>query len=102
MLEGNRTISATTFGANNHVDYYKQIWYFGEKQSWWDRFQGKIPLIFFDMKTVRELTPLIKAMNLPDHLLSATVKADRKIVGLKVLDKEKTDDLRQRAQYFVR
>ncbi|KAF8854837.1 hypothetical protein BDZ45DRAFT_693078 [Acephala macrosclerotiorum] len=100
-LRGKKIIPITKPGGEDRMDYDKNVWYFADRQSLWDRFNGKIPLISFDVKTVRKLKPLIDAMNLSEYLLSAAVKQKLNIVGLKIEDKERTSDLRQRAQYFV-
>ncbi|KAG4432653.1 hypothetical protein IFR05_011856 [Cadophora sp. M221] len=101
-LKGKNIIPVTTPSGEDRMNYNKDIWYFADRQSLWDRFNGKIPLISFDVKTVRKLTPLIDAMDLSDHLLSNVVEQKIDFVGLKIKDKERTDDLRDRARYFAR
>jgi len=65
------------------------------------QFQWEIPLISFDVKQVRKLNPLIDAMNLSEYLLSVAVKQNLETVGHKIKDKERTNDLRERARYFI-
>jgi hypothetical protein len=101
-LRGKKIIPVTKSGGEDRMNYNKDIWYFADRQSLFDRFNGKIPLISFDVKTVRELNPLINAMELSDYLLSEAVGQTLETVGLKIEDKEKTDDLRERSRYFVR
>lgn len=100
-LRGKKIIPVTKPGGEDRMDYNKDVWYFADRQSLWDRFNGKIPLISFDVKTVRTLNPLIDAMDLSDYLLSEAVEQKLETVGLKIEDKERTDDLRARARYFV-
>jgi hypothetical protein len=83
------------------MDYDTQVFYLADRQSLWDRFNGKIPLIAFDVNTVCKLSSLINAMKLSEWLLSAAVVQNLEMVGLKIADKERTDDLRERARYFV-
>jgi hypothetical protein len=40
-------------------------------------------------------------MNLSEYLLSEAVDQNLKMEGLPIKDKERTDDLTQRARYFV-
>jgi len=100
-LKGKKIIPVTKPGGEDRMDYNKDVWYFADRQSLWDRFNGKIPLISFDVKTVRALNPLIDAMDLEDYLLSEAVEQKLETVGIKIEDKERTDDLRARARYFV-
>lgn len=83
------------------MDYNTQVFYLADRQSLLARFKGKIPLIAFDVNTVRKLSPLINAMKLSEWVLSKAVEQNLEIVGLKIEDKERTDDLRERARYFV-
>jgi hypothetical protein len=100
-LKGKKIIPVTKPGGEERMDFDTQIFYLADRQSLWDRFNGKIPLIAFDVSTVRKLSPLIKAMNLSEYLLSEAVDQNLKMEGLPIKDKERTDDLRQRARYFV-
>jgi len=100
-LKGKKIIPVTKPGGEDRMDYDTQVFYLADRQSLWDRFNGKIPLIAFDVNTVRRLSPLIKAMNLSAYLLSEAVNQNLEMVGLPIKDKERTDDLRQRARYFV-
>ncbi|KAH6668745.1 hypothetical protein B0J14DRAFT_518033 [Halenospora varia] len=101
-LEGKKIIPVTKPGGEDRMDYDTQVFYLADRQSLWDRFNGKISLIAFDVNTVRKLTPLINAMKLSEWLLSAAVEQNLEMVGPKIEDKERTDDLRERARYFVR
>ncbi|PVH86308.1 hypothetical protein DL98DRAFT_650337 [Cadophora sp. DSE1049] len=101
-LIGKKIIPVTTSAGEKRMNYNRDIWYFADRQSLWDRFNGKIPLISFDVRTVGRLTSLINAMGLSDFLLSKKVKQKIDFVGLKMKDKERTYDLRERARYFVR
>lgn len=83
------------------MDYDKNVWYLADRSSLWERFKGKIPLIAFDVRTVRTLKPLINAMGVSSSLLSEAVNQTLEIVGLKIKDVKRTTDLRERAQYFV-
>jgi hypothetical protein len=100
-LKGKKIIPVTTRDGERRMNYNKNIWYFADRQSLWDRFHGKIPLISFDVKTVRKLKQLIDAMELSEYFLSAAVESKLDLVGLKIADKERTDDLRERARYLV-
>jgi hypothetical protein len=100
-LEGKKIIPVTKPSGEDRMDYNTQIFYLADRQSLRDRFNGKIPLLAFDVKTVRKLSPLINAMKLSERLLSATVEQNLEMVGLKIEDKKRTDDLRRRARYFV-
>lgn len=83
------------------LSYNEDVWYFADRQSLWDSFNGKLPLISFDVKTVRRLNPLIKAMGLTRYLLSSSDEPTLKTVGDKIYDEEKTWELRERARYFL-
>lgn len=101
-LKGKKIIPVTKSGNEYHRDYDHDLWYFADRPSLWDRFNGKVPLISFDVKTVKELSPLIEAMKRSKYLLSAAVTQNLKIEGSKIKDEEKTADLRERARYLVR
>ncbi len=100
-LRGKKIIPVTKPGGEDRMDYNKDIWYFADRPSLWDHFNGKVPLIAFDVKTVKKLTPLIDAMELSEYTLSAAMEQEFKTVGLEIEDRERTDDLRKRARYFV-
>ncbi|KAL5344927.1 hypothetical protein ACLOAV_009880 [Pseudogymnoascus australis] len=100
-LEGKKIIPVTTPSGEVRMDYDKNMWYFADKTSLWERFKGKIPLIAFDVRTVRTLKPLVNAMRLSSYLLSKAVNQTLEIVGLKIKDEARTTDLRERAKYFV-
>ncbi len=99
-LKGKKIIPVTKPGGDDCMDYNSDVWYFADRQSLWDSFNGEIPLISFDVKTVRKLNPLIYAMERSEYLLSVAVKQEPKVVGLRIEDKQRTHDLRQRARCF--
>jgi hypothetical protein len=84
------------------LSYDEDLWYFADRQSLWDSFNRKLPLISFDVRTVRTLKPLINAMGLTRYLLSEADKPTLEIVGDQIYDEEKTWELRERARYFLR
>ena len=63
-----------------------------------DRFYGKAPLISINVKTVRELKPLIDAIDRANYLLSKAVKHELKTEGKKIEDKKKINGLRETAR----
>lgn len=101
-LKGKKIIPVMESGNEYRMDYDRDIWYFADKPSLWDRFNGKVPLISFDVKTVRKLSLLINTMELSQYLLSAAVTQTLKTEGLKIEDRERTSDLRERARYLIR
>ncbi|KFZ20533.1 hypothetical protein V501_00065 [Pseudogymnoascus sp. VKM F-4519 (FW-2642)] len=100
-LKGKKIIPVTTPSGEVHMDYGKNVWYLADKTSLWERFKGKIPLIAFDVRTVRTLKPLINAMGVSSRFLSEAVNQKLEIVGIKIKDEKRTTDLRERAKYFV-
>ena len=90
----NGTLSRTTYGSGT--------WYLADRQKLWNCFDGRLPLITFDVTTVRKLDPLIQAMNLSKMLLSkadaATLEANEDLI----YDGERSLELRRRASYFQR
>jgi hypothetical protein len=100
-LKRKKIIPITTPDGPERMDYNSDWWYLADRQSLWDRFNGKIPLISFDVETVQKLSPLITAMDLSKYLLSASVNQKLTTAGPKIADMERTNDLRARARYFV-
>jgi hypothetical protein len=100
-LKGKKIIPVTKPGGEDRMAYGTQVFYLADRQSLWDRFNGKIPLIAFDVGTVRKLSPLISAMKLSKWSLSAAVKQNLEIVRPKIKDKERNNNLRERARCFV-
>lgn len=101
VLEGMKIIPVTTPRGKGRRDYNKSRWYLADRPGLRGRFNGKIPLIAFDVETVRTLKPLINAMKVDSYLLSVAVKQTLEIVGLKIKDEQRTTELRERARYFV-
>jgi hypothetical protein len=101
-LKGKKIVPVTRFGNEHRMNYDHDIWYFADRPSLFDRFDGKVPLISFDVKSVQKLSLLIDAMDRSQYLLSAAVTQDLKTIGLKIDYKERTADLRERARYLVR
>lgn len=84
------------------MDYDKDTWYLADRQNLWDCFNGKLPMINFNVRTVRKLKPLIDAMGLESSLLSKSDERTAATVGVKIFDDDKTSELRHRVQYFSR
>jgi hypothetical protein len=81
--------------------YDEYNWYFADRQSLWDSFNGKLPLLDLDVKTVRALRPLIEAFGMMPWQLSVADEPKLEKVGTPIYDAEKTQDLRQRAVHFL-
>jgi hypothetical protein len=84
------------------MNYDSDVWYFADRQKLWDCFDGKLPLITFDVTTVRKLDPLIQAMDLSNCLLSKADTNTLEAIGDKIYDEERSLELRRRASYFQR
>lgn len=84
------------------MNYDSDIWYFADRQKLRECFDGKLPLITFDVTTVRKLDPLIQAMGLSDYLLSEADGPELEAIGDKIYDEERSLELRSRASYFQR
>ena len=81
--------------------YDEYNWYFADRQSLWDSFNGKLPLLDLDVKTVRALRPLIEALAMIRWQLSEADETKLEKVGDPIRDDEKTQDLKQRAVHFL-
>jgi hypothetical protein len=88
----NGTLSRMTYGSGT--------WYLADRQKLWHCFDGRLPLITFDVTTVRKLDPLIQAMNLSKMLLSKADAATLEANGDLIYDDERSLELRRRASYF--
>lgn len=84
------------------MNYDKDLWYFADRVSLQESFEGKLYLIDFTVAEVRRLLPLIKAMNLESYLLSRAVMETTEFCGDPIYDQDGTMDLRNRAKYFTR
>lgn len=84
------------------MNYNKDMWYFADRVSLQESFKGKLYLIDFTVAEVRRLSPLIKAINLEDYLLSKAVVETTEFCGDPIYDQDRTMDLRNRAKYFTR
>lgn len=84
------------------MNYDSYNWYLADRQKLWDCFNRKLPLITFDVTTVRKLDPLIQAMGLSDYLLSEADKQVLEAIGDIIYDEERSLELRRRVSYFPR
>ncbi|KAN0099174.1 hypothetical protein V8E51_012949 [Hyaloscypha variabilis] len=80
--------------------YDEHNWYIADRQGLWDSFNGKLPLLDLDVKSVRALQPLIEALEMGPWQLSVADEPKLEMVGTPIYDDEKTQDLRQRAIHF--
>lgn len=79
------------------MTYDSKHWYLADRQKLWHCFDGKLPLITFDVTTVRNLDPLIQAMDLSGHLLSEADTQSLEAIGDIIYDEERSLELRRRA-----
>jgi len=101
QLKGKKIIPVReTDGELCRMDYNSDLWYLPYRQNLLDSFNGSLPLMAFEVKTVKALKPLIKAMALQDYLLSVADTSTTEVVGAKIFDESKTLDLRKRVRYF--
>jgi len=84
------------------MNYDKDLWYLADRVSLQESFKGKLHLIDFTVSEVRKLSPLIKAMDLEEYLLSEAVVETTEFCGNPIYDQDGTMDLRNRAKYFTR
>ncbi|PMD48990.1 hypothetical protein L207DRAFT_505973 [Hyaloscypha variabilis F] len=84
------------------MTYDLDRWYLADRQKLRECFNGKLPLITFDVSTVRKLNPLIKAMNLSKFLLSIADEQTLEANGDKIYDEKRSLELRRRGLYFQR
>jgi hypothetical protein len=84
------------------MTYDLDRWYLADRQKLRECFHGKLPLITFDVSTVRKLNPLIKAMNLSKFLLSTADERRLEANGDKIYDEKRSLELRRRGLYFQR
>ena len=84
------------------MNYDSDVWYLADRQKLWDCFDGKLPLITFDVTTVRKSDPLIQAMDLSNYLLSEADTNTLEAIGDIIYDEERSLELRRRASYFQR
>ena len=84
------------------MNYDSDVWYLADRQKLWDCFDGKLPLITFDVTTVRKSDPLIQAMDLSNYLLSEVDSHTLDAIGDIIYDEERSLELRRRASYFQR
>ena len=89
-------------GSLCRMTYGSDTWYLADRQKLWDCFDGRLPLITFDVTTVRKLDPLIQAMDLSDKLLSKAGEQTLEAIGDLIYDEERSLELRRRASYFQR
>jgi hypothetical protein len=84
------------------MNYNRNVWYLADRTSLRDSFDGKVWLLEFTVEEVRKISPLIKAMDLEDYLLSKAVVETTETVGDPISDPDQTLELRQRSQYLTR
>lgn len=82
------------------MTYDSDSWYLADRQRLRDCFDGKLPLITFDVATVRKLSPLIQAMDLSKRLLSEVDTPSLEATGDRIYDEERSLELRRRVLYF--
>jgi hypothetical protein len=80
--------------------YDEHNWYIADRQGLRDSFNGKLPLLDLDVKSVRALQPLFEALEMGPWQLSVADKPRLERVGTPIYDDKKTQDLRQRAIHF--
>jgi hypothetical protein len=101
QLKGKKIIPVKkTDGELCRMDFNSDLWYLPDRQNLLDSFSGSLPLMALEVKTVKNLKPLIQAMGLQDYLLSVADTSATEVVGAKIFDDSKTLDLRKRARYF--
>ncbi len=106
LLKANRVIPVRDIadggGKLRVMSYSRSRWYFADRQSLRDCFEGKVPLVDFTIDEVRGMSALIKEVGLEKRLLSEAHVETTEIVGDPIRDPKRTSDLRERAEYLLR
>lgn len=83
-------------------NYNRHVWYLADRPSLQESFKEKVWLIDFPVGVVQKLSPLVKAMELEDHLLSNAVEVETECCGDPIFDQDRTMDFRKRVQFLMR
>jgi hypothetical protein len=90
----------TVKGKSRLMNYNSDTWYIPDREHLRESFDGKVPLLDFTFREVQESTPLFKAMNLEDSLLSEAVLEITRVDGKSKRDYEREEQLRERMKYL--
>lgn len=101
-LRGKRIFPVrNVYGNIEHRSYDERNWYLADRQSLWDSFNGRLPLLDLDARMVRALDYLIEAFRMMPWRLSAADEPVLERSGTCIYDEQKTLDLRQRTVHFL-
>lgn len=73
------------------------VWYFADRLNLQKSFDGRLPLLAFDVKTIRILQPLIISLEQTAGLLYTADRPKLERVGIPIYDEQKSIYLRKRA-----